>query len=94
MLDLATTNRSKPKLAELRARTDRQLVVLIHRNLDRALAFYDGPRAQRAEAEASALLARVERVTHEERARLEAKLARLRKILEERPAETARAACF
>jgi len=84
MRHLASSNAAKSKLAELRAKTDRQLIALIHRQLDRALVFADGPRAQRAHADARALLECVDRITHEERSRLEAKLARLGRILNER----------
>jgi hypothetical protein len=60
------------KLAELRAKTDRQLVILIRSTLDDGLA-------SRAEAE------RVYSEVRAERRCLESKLARLRGFLDERP---------
>lgn len=85
-------NTGKLKLAELRAKTDRQLIALIHQQLDRALEFGDGPGAQRAHGNALVLLGCVDRITHEERAQVEAKLAQVRRILEEDSTEAAHAA--
>ena len=81
----------KAKLAELRARTDRQLVALIRRNLDSGLAcarFSAGQicaEAERAYAEVLVLLPTVHDVTQAERRRLESKLVRLRTLLDQRP---------
>jgi hypothetical protein len=71
------------KLAELRAKTDRQLVILIRIALDDGRA--SGVAAERAYAEARALLPTVRDLAEAERSRLESKLARLRGFLEERP---------
>jgi hypothetical protein len=71
------------KLAELRAKTDRQLVILIRSTLDDGLR--SRAEAERAFAEVRALLPTVRDVTEAERRRLEAKLARLRGLLDERP---------
>ena len=84
----------KSKLAELRAKTDRQLVILIRSTLDDGLASRE--EAERAYSEVRALLPTVRDVTEAERRRLESKLARLRGLLDERPAHAVRrmqAAC-
>jgi len=60
------------KLAELRAKTDRELAAIIHKRLDRALSPSD-PRV----AEAERLLRAIENPI--ERQRLETKLRQLRK---------------
>ena len=75
-----------PKLAELRAKTDRQLVILLRSRLDGGLA--SRAQAKRAYAEVRVLLPTVREVTEAERRRLELKLARLRGFLEERPVRT------
>ena len=93
MQHLAPHNPAKSKLAELRAKTDRQLIALIHHKLDSALAFCSGSRAQRAHADARALLACVDGITQEKRARIEAKLASLGRILEEESTLAAHATC-
>ena len=72
----------KSKLAELRAKTDRQLVILILRTLDGGLR--SRAEVERAYSEVRALLPTVRYVTEGERRRLEAKLARLRGLLDER----------
>ena len=72
------------KLAELRAKTDRQLVTLIRARLDDGLA--SRAQAERAYSEVLVLLPTVRDVTDADRRRLESKLARLRQLLEERPA--------
>jgi hypothetical protein len=71
------------KLAELRAKTDRQLVILIRSTLDGGLA--SRAEAERAYSEVLVLLPTVRDVTEAERRRLESKLARLRGLLDERP---------
>ena len=79
------------KLAELRAKTDRQLVILIRTRLDdglrsaRACAEETCEEAQRAYSEALALLPTVRAMTEAERRPLEWKLARLRDLLPARP---------
>jgi hypothetical protein len=73
----------KSKLAELRAKTDRQLVILIRSTLDDGLA--SRAEAERAYSEVRVLLPTVRDVTEAERRRLESKLARLRELLDERP---------
>jgi uncharacterized protein len=80
----------KSKLAELRAKTDRQLVILIRTRLDeglrsaRACAEETCEEAQRAYSEALALLPTVRAMTEAERRPLEWKLARLRELLRAR----------
>jgi len=82
----------KYKLAELRAKTDRQLVILIRTRLDdgfrsaRACAEETCEEAERAYSEALALLPTVHYLTEAERRPLEWKLARLRDLLPARPA--------
>jgi hypothetical protein len=79
------------KLAELRAKTDRQLVILIRSALDdglrsaRASEEETCAQAERAYSEVLALLPTVCDVTDAERRLLESKLARLRGLLDERP---------
>jgi predicted DCC family thiol-disulfide oxidoreductase YuxK len=85
----------KFKLAQLRAKTDRELLILIGSTLD-GLRSARTSEAERAYAEARALLPTVRDVTEAERRRLEAKLARLRGLLDERPVHAmarAQAAC-
>ena len=82
------------KLAELRVKTDRQLVILIVRTLDGGLR--SRAEAERAYSEVRVLLPTVRDVTEAERRRLESKLARLRDLLDERPMHAmgrAQAAC-
>jgi hypothetical protein len=82
------------KLAELRAKTDRQLVILIRSTLDDGLR--SRVEAERAYSEVRALLPTLRNVTQAERRWLEAKLARLRDLLDERPMRVAgrmQAAC-
>ena len=71
------------KLAELRAKTDRQLVILIRSTLDDGLR--SRVEAERAYSEVRALLPTLRNVTQAERRRLEAKLARLRELIDEPP---------
>jgi hypothetical protein len=73
----------KYKLAELSAKTDRQLVILILRTLDGGLR--SRAEAERAYSEVRVLLPTVRDATKAERSRLKAKLARLRGLLAERP---------
>lgn len=75
------------KLAELRAKTDRQLVTLIRRALDDGLR--SPAEAERAYSEVLALLPAVRDVTETERRRLESKLARLRELFNQRPVPAA-----
>ena len=82
------------KLAQLRAKTDRQLVILIRSSLNEGLR--SRAEAERAYCEVRALLPTVRDVTEAERRRLEWKLARLRDLLDERPMHAmgrAQAAC-
>jgi hypothetical protein len=72
------------KLAELRAKTDRQLVSLIRNRLDDG--FRSRSEAERAYSEVLVLLPTVRDVSEAERRRLESRLARLRELLDERPA--------
>ena len=71
------------KLAELRAKTDQQLLLVIQRELDRALpmakaaASKESPlyiRAEKAFARVKPLLSKVEAVSDQERSDLEAKV--------------------
>ena len=71
------------KLAELRARTDRQLFTLIRTRLDEGFASL--AEAERAYSEVLVLLPTVRDVTEAEGRHLESKLARLRELLDERP---------
>jgi len=81
------------KLAELRAKTDRQLVILIRSTLDDRLR--SRGEAERAYSEVRVLLPTLRNVTEAERRRLEAKLARLQELLDERPMRAmAQAACY
>jgi hypothetical protein len=73
----------KSKLAELRAKTDRELVILIGSALDDGLR--SRAEAERAYSEVRALLPTVPDVTEAERRRWEMDLARLREVLDERP---------
>ena len=73
----------KYKLAELSAKTDRQLVILIRSTLDEGLR--SRAEAEKAYSEVRALLPTVRDVPEAERRRLESKLARLRGLLDERP---------
>ena len=73
----------KSKLAQLRAKTDRELVILIQSTLDDGLA--SRGEAERAYCEVRGLLPTVRDVTEVERRRLEMDLARLREVLDERP---------
>jgi hypothetical protein len=74
------------KLAELRAKTDRQLVILIRSALDDALR--SRAAAERAYSQVLTLLPAVRDVTETERRCLESKLARLRETLREQLAGT------
>ena len=94
------------KLAELRAKTDRELLVLIQRELDRALvladvaanresAFYG--EAEKAYRSVIALLTKATDVRRVERARIEAAVKELRFTLDQVPApgrEQRRSASF
>lgn len=76
------------KFAELRAKTDRQLVRLVHIQLDRGLHLaYDRakrPEAEQVYSEARSLLSKVYNLTKWERLCLEAGLDKLRKTLDGR----------
>ena len=79
----ATVRRS---LAQLRAKTNRELGILAHRQIDRALYLASRAHYQAAEggfAAAAGLMA-VAELTSAERVRLEDRLAELRAILEQR----------
>jgi len=79
------------KLAQLRSKTNRQLIAVISNRLD---AGRDHARrghyvqAEKAYDEARVLLPRVDNLTQIERQRLESKLARLGATLEQRSAGT------
>jgi hypothetical protein len=75
-----------PKLAELRSRTDRQLVTVVRKQLDRALTLASvaagadsqiHQRAYREFVQASSLLPKIERLTPDERTELQAKIKQL-----------------
>jgi hypothetical protein len=96
---LMSTDSQRVKLAALRARTDWQLVGLIHRELERGLdharASSTGERdraeqyrakAERAYATAQRLLPAVDHLSQSERHHLEAKLRGLRALLDDRSA--------
>jgi len=79
------------KLAELRAKTDHQLLQVILRELDRALTMAKAAankasplyiRAERTYAKVRPLVSRVEAVSEDERAKLEAKLKEVQVALE------------
>jgi hypothetical protein len=79
------------KLADLHAKTDRQLMELINRKLDLGLTLASEPlpeasdshsAAQSAYNEARLLLPLMRRASRAERARLEERFARLRHLLE------------
>ena len=75
------------KLAQLRSKTDRQLITVISRRLDAAWDYLrrgNYTQAEKAYAEANALLPRVDSLTQVERHHLESKLARLGETLEAR----------
>jgi multidrug resistance efflux pump len=82
---------SPPKLAELRARTDQQLMLVILRELDRALPMAkaavtkESPlyiRAQKAYMRVKPLVSKVEAVSDDEMAKLEAKMKEVQVALE------------
>jgi hypothetical protein len=84
----------KSKLAQLRAKTDRELVILIQSTLEDGLR--SRGEAERAYSEVRVLLPTVRYVTEAERRHLESKMARLRQLLDERPVRAmarAQAAC-
>ncbi len=83
------------KLVALRARTDRDLVVLVERELDRAFALVDvaasrnSPlfaEAQKAYRKATALLSSITGWSDSERLRIEGRVRELRSRLEQVPA--------
>ena len=81
MKDVVNSKPQSPNLAELRSKTDRQLVALVGRRLDMALA--QTTRTDRAEiyAEARKLMPLIRGVSQTERLRLESRLARLGELL-------------
>jgi len=93
------------KLAELRAKTDGELAVLISRRLYAAVACLLGPNtptgsvraeAETAYCEAAALMQRIYDLPAAKRKQLETRLAKLRALLDEaetEPEERAFAAC-
>ncbi len=82
---MSTTTLELSKFAELRAKTDRQLVRLVSLELDRGLRLaYDRskrPEAEKLYREARSLLSTVYNLTQRERLCLEASLAKLREAL-------------
>ena len=81
----------KSKLAELRAKTDRQLVALFQTMLDdglrraRASGGDTRPQAEDVYAEVLYLLPTIRHIAEAERRALDVKLARLRYFLDRRP---------
>jgi len=83
------------KLAELRARTDRDLLTLIQRELDRALPLADAAanresafygEAEKAYRSVITLLSKAPNMRQNERARIEAAVKELRFTLDQVPA--------
>jgi hypothetical protein len=81
-----THPRETRKLAELRAKTDRQLLVLVSKQLDRALALAEAGecviRAKEIYREVRRLLPLAESANHAEWCRLAARMKRLREVLD------------
>jgi len=80
------------KLRILRARTDRDLLLVVNRELDRGLALLDGAhtrssplyaQAEKALSMATALVARISSVSQEDGRRIEAKVNELRSRLDQ-----------
>ena len=71
------------KIEQLRARTDEQLVTVIHHEIERGLDLAHTPAAHKAYSEACRLLPLVD--DSGERTRLESKLEELRSALPARP---------
>jgi hypothetical protein len=83
-----TTRGNTRKLFELRAKTDRQLITLIARTLDRGIASaYRGfaRDAARAREEASSLLRTLPEGNADERVNIEVRLAHLRELVDAPP---------
>jgi len=85
------------KLGELRARTDRQLLLVIMRELERALpmattaASKESPlyaRAEKAYLKVKPLVSKVEAVTDEQKSALERKLTEIQAALAKAAAKT------
>ena len=74
------------KLAELRARTDRELLILIERELDRAMTLADVAEAEKAYRKAVTLLPEAPDMRQEDRALIEAAMNELRRKLNQVPA--------
>jgi len=83
------------KLAELRARTDRELLILIERELDRALTLADVAanresasygEAEKAYGKVLTLLIKAPDIRRQERARIEGNVTELRLLLDRVPA--------
>jgi hypothetical protein len=74
------------KLAELRGKTDRELLVLIQRELDRALTLADMAEAEKAYDKTVTLLPNVADVRQGEQRRIDAALKELRRRLDQIPA--------
>ena len=81
-----TRLRETRKLAELRAKTDRQLLALVSAQLDRALALAEAGeyliRAEEIYREVRRLLPLAESASHAEWCRLTARMKRLREVLD------------
>jgi len=78
-MNTATTS----KLAELRSKTDRQLVAYLAVRLDAALQFTEKSEAECVYEESRALLTLIYGMTGAERRRLERKLSQLRELIED-----------
>ncbi len=83
------------KLLTLRARTDHDLLVIVNRDLDRALNFADRvtirgssifAQAEKALATATAMLPRIAGISADDRGRIQVKVDQLRSRLLEIPA--------
>ena len=90
---MTITQEKTGRLAGLRAKTDRDLLTLIGRTLDRGLEWAGAPEsyslAEEAYSQASQLLPALDGVAHAHRQQLETKLAELRGQLQPKM----RAAC-
>jgi hypothetical protein len=91
-MDCMSSGREQAKLAQLRARTDQQLLGLVYTELETALRSESGgnyPQAARAYVEATRLLPLLENISAVERARLEARLDIIRDRISEEAASAA-----
>jgi hypothetical protein len=87
-----SSGQEQAKLAQLRARTDQQLLGLVYTELETALRSESGgnyTQAARAYVEATRLLPLLENISTVERARLEARLDIIRDRISEEAASAA-----